>query len=238
VISKMKSTRSQTKISITFLLCVLSHSLLAQDDFIRMMNDTIHSIKYVFEARIDSVQSYAGYKNGDPIPFSKADWKHGSSSFDDDEGNSAMVYSKVWLTVCRNYKGKLPKQMILLIKNPYVTPYAVPHPNGDTTLGYLLSYPSHGHYESPLLPSKSYPITLLYWCYDVSRIKDRNLYTLNKFGETPMLLKGSIPRPDGSSDFGILYAMIRDKIFMNQKELSEYLGKIKTLKSKPKSYCK
>ncbi len=234
MISKMKSTKSQIKISITSLLFVLSHSLLAQDDFIKMMNDTIHSIKYVFEARIDSVQSFAGYKNGDPISFSKAD---SAGNFDDEDGNSAMCFSKVWVTVCRTYKGKLPKKFVLLIPNPYVMVYAVRQPNGETGLGYLQSYPSHGHYESPLLPSKSYPIRNIYWCYDVSRSKDRNLYTLNKFAETPMLLKGSIPRPDGSSDFGILYAMIRDKIFMNQKELSEYLRKIKTLKSNPKSHC-
>jgi len=235
---KFINTRSPIRFLFVGLFFTINLTLAAQDDFIKMMNDTIHSIKYVFEARVDSVQSYAGYKNGDPIPFSKADWKHGSSSFDDEDGNTALVYSKVWVTVCRTYKGKLPKQIILLIKNPYVTPYAVPHPSGDTTLGYLQSYPSHGYYDSPLLPSKSYPITRLYWCYDVSRIKDRDLYTLNKFAETPMLLKGSIPRPDGSYDFGVLYAMIRDKIFMNQEELSEYLGKIKTLKSNPKSYCK
>lgn len=231
----MKSSKSKIKISITCLLFVLSHSLLAQDSFIKMMNDTIHSIKYVFEARIDSVQSYAGYKNGDPISFSKAD---SAGNFDDEDGNSAMCFSKVWVTVCRSYKGKPPKKFVLLIPNPYVMVYAVRQPNGETGLGYLQSYPSHGHYESPLLPSKSYPITNLYWCYDLTPLKGKSYYTIRKFCEVPMHVKGSIPKSDGSSVFGILYAMIWDKIFMNQEELSEYLRKIKTLKSNPKSYCK
>jgi hypothetical protein len=231
----MKSTKSQIKISITFLLFVLSHSLLAQDDFIKMMNDTIHSIKYVFEARIDSVQSYAGYKNGDPISFSKAD---SAGNFDDEDGNSAMCFSKVWVTVCRSYKGKPPKKFVLLIPNPYVMVYAVRQANGETGLGYLQSEPSHGHYEAPLLPSKSYPITNIYWSYDLTPLKENRYYSMRKFCEVPMYVKGSIPRSDGSFDFGILYAMIRDKIFMNQEELSEYLRKIKTINSNPKSYCK
>lgn len=235
MIRKFTNTRSLIRFLLVCLFLTKNHTVSAQVDFIKFMNDTIHSIKYVFEARIDSVQSYAGYKNGDPIPSSKAD---SGGNFDDEDGNSAMCFSKVWVTVCRTYKGKLPKKFVLLIPNPYVMVYAVRQPNGETGLGYLQSYPSHGHYESPLLPSKSYPITNIYWCYDLSPLKGKSYYTIRKFAETPMLLKGSIPRPDGSSDFGILYAMIRDKIFMNQEELSKYLRKIKTLKSNPKSYCK
>lgn len=225
-------------LNIFLLICLLaikSNSALAQDSFIKMMNDTIHSIKYVFEARIDSVQSYAGYKNGDPIPFSKAD-KGGN--FDDEDGNSAICYSKVWVSVCRVYKGKLPRKFILLIPNPFVRIYAVPQPNGDTTLGYLQSYPSHGHYDSPLLPSKSYPITQLYWCFDVTPLKGSKFYTLNKCFESPMLLKGTIPKSDGSFYFGITYAMLGTKTFMNQEELSNYLKQIKTLNARPTSSCK
>ena len=203
-----------------------------QDSFVSMMNDTMHAIKYVFEARIDSVRTYPGRENGVPVPYGTADWSCGAGNF------SEITYSKVWINVCRSYKGKLPQKMILLVPQPYVSTYAMAHPNGDTTLGYLHVPPSHGQYDSPLLPSRGYPIKYLYWCYDVARSKNHaGYFTLIKFMQSPMDIPGSIPRADGSSDFGRIYAMLGLNWLMDQKELSSYLKQIKTLDPDPRSKC-
>ncbi|MDI1234156.1 MAG: hypothetical protein PSX81_07740 [bacterium] len=207
------------------------------DLFLKMMNDTIHNIKYVFEARVDSVQAFPGDKNGNPIPFSKGNWKNGGAKFDIGNTRQAIVYSKVWVSICRAYKGKLPKKIILLIPNTHVTAFAEVRPNGDTTLGYLQQYVSHGDTESPLLPSKSYPITLLYWCFDVSQTNVKGVYTMNKFFNSPMKLQGTVPNNRGYYDHAIIYALLGTKSFMNQAELSSYLKQIRTLKANPRPTC-
>jgi hypothetical protein len=219
-----------TILGIIYLTVVNFQPLCAQDDFIKMMNDTIHSIKYVFEARIDSVQIFAGDKDGKPVQFGTAEWKGEGGNFD------AISYSRVWVTVCRQYKGKVPHKMIFLISNPYISMYAIAH-NGDTTLGYIHSPPSHGDRGSPLMPSKSYPITNLYWCFDVSPIGKTKYHKISKFIEFPMKMKGSIPNSHGYYDAGIIYAWTGTKTFMTQAELSNYLENIDTLKANPKSLC-
>ena len=78
------------------------------------MDDTIHSIKYVFEARLDSVQTFVGDEAGNKIAAANANWKNGLGYFEDKNGTSLKVYSKVWITVCKSYKGKLPTNMVIL----------------------------------------------------------------------------------------------------------------------------
>lgn len=223
-------TRLLTRFAIIYLTLANFHPLYSQDDFIKMMNDTVHSLKYVFEARIDSVQTFAGDKDGNPVQFGTAEWRGEGGNFD------AISYSRVWVSVCRQYKGKLPKKMTFLISNPNVSIYAVAH-NGDTTLGYIHSPPSHGDHESPLMPSKGYPITNLYWCFDVAPIAKTGFYKMNKFCALPMKTIGDIPNSHGYFDRGIIYAWTGTKTFMTQTELSNYLRQIKTLNPNPRSLC-
>lgn len=221
-----------TQVGIIYLTVINSHPVYSQDDFIKMVNDTMHSIKYVFEARIDSVQTFVGDKNGKPVQFGTADWSSGAGNFD------AISYSRVWVSVCRVYKGKLPEKMVFLISNPNVSMYAMVQPNGDTTLGYIHSPPSHGDHESPLMPSKSYPITNLYWCFDVLPITGTNFYKFSKFAALPMKMKGTVLNSHGYYDPAIIYAWTGTKTFMTQGELSNYLKNIKTLKTtNPRCRC-
>lgn len=204
----------------------------SQDPFLDMINDTIHSLKYVFELRIDSVHAFPADKFGNPIPFSKADWKCGAGNFD------SMTYSKIWVTVCRSYKGKLPNKFIILQPAPYVHSYAFAGPSGDTTLGYIQNHPSHGDYEYSRLPSKGYPIKLIYWCYDIKPMRHKSgYYLISKFFESPMGEWGSLPRPDGTYSHERIYAMVGTKWFLNHRELADYLKQVKTLKIKTKSNC-
>lgn len=219
------------RLALIYLAALNAHHVCGQDDFIKMMNDTIHSIHSVFEARIDSVQTFAGDEKGNPVPFGTAEWNGGFGNFD------AVSYSKVWVSVCRQYKGKLPKKIIFLIRNPNVDMYAMVQPNGDTTLRYIYTPPSDGDYESPLMPSKSYPITNLYWCFNVLPLGKTGFYQLSKFCHFPMKFKGFIPNSDGHVDSGIIYAWTGLKTFMNQTELSDYLRLIKTLEPNPRSQC-
>lgn len=202
----------------------------AQDELIKMLNANVHKLKYVFEARIDSVQTFAGDSAGNPIPFGRAEWKGEGGNF------YAMSYSRVWVTACRQYKGKLPEKMILLISNPEVSMYAIAH-GGDTTLGWIHSPPSHGSKGSPLMPSKGYPITNLYWCFDVAPIAKTGYYKMNEFCALPMKIIGDIPNAHGYWNRGIIYAFTGTRTFMNQEELSEYLKQIKTIKPNPRSQC-
>lgn len=224
-------TRLRKRLVLFYLAFVSFHPLYSQDDLIKLLNDTIHTIKYVFEARIDSVQTFAGDKNGNPVQFGTADWSSGVGNFD------AISYSKVWVSVCREYKGKLPKKLILLINNPYVNMYAMKQPNGDTTLGYIHSPPSHGDRGSPLMPSKGYPITNLYWCFDVSPIGKTGFYRMSKLIELPMKIIGDIPNSHGYYDRGIIYAWTGTKTFMTQVELSNYLKNIRTINANPRAQC-
>lgn len=196
------------------------------------MNDTIHSIKYVFEARIDSVQTFAGDDAGNKVPYGRADWNMGIGNFDDRNGTQLMAYSKVWITVGDVYKGKVPKKMVVLLPQPFTTVTALKAPNGDTVLSYMEVQPSHGNYESALLPSKSYPISRLYWCYDLSKKKGSKEYQLKTFIHTPLKSVGYIPQADGSGKQGIVYAMIGEKIFENKELFENYLHGIRGLKFK------
>jgi hypothetical protein len=127
--------------------------------------------------------------------------------------------------------------MVLLISNPEVSMYAMVQPNGDTTLGWIHTPPSHGSQGSPLMPSKGYPITNLYWCFDVVPIAKTGFYKMNKFCELPMKMIGDIPNSHGYFDRGIIYAWTGNKTFMTQEELSKYLAQIKTIKPNPSSQC-
>jgi hypothetical protein len=214
------------------LILVTPEILYPQDSFISMLNDTIHALKYVFEARIDSVQTYPGDKNGDPIPYAKADWSGGAGNF------SSLAYSKVWMSICRVYKGKLPKKILVLILQEYVSVYAFTQPSGDTALGYVYVPPSHGKKDYPLLPSRSYPITFMYWCYDASHSKNNpDYFIITEFMKSSMDIPTTFPKPDGSAKRGRLYAMLGLENFMTQAELSSYLRKIKTLDANPRCRC-
>ena len=194
------------------------------------MNDTIHSIKYVFEARLDSVQTFVGDEAGNKIPAATANWKDGLGYFEDKSGTSLKVYSKVCITVCKSYKGKPPKRMVILLPDEFTSAYAQVTPSGDTVCGFMESYPSHGNYERALLPSKSYPIYRLYWCYDVVKQKRKGEYAFKTFLHNPLRIQAFIPQVDGSGKNTIIYTMIGDRIFEKQEVFENYLRSIKTLK--------
>lgn len=210
--------------------CFLDSNLHAQDSFSKMMNDTIHSIKYVFEARLDSVQTFVGDEAGNKIPASEANWKNGLGYFEDKSGTSLKVYSKVWITVCKSYKGKPPAKIVILLPNEFTSVYSQVTPSGDTVCSFMESYPSHGNYERALLPSKFYPIYRLYWCYDIVKQKRKKEYALKTFLQMPLRIQAFTPNGDGSGRNGIVYTMIGDKIFEKQEEFEFYLQGIKSLK--------
>ena len=220
------------QITLSTILLLITQFGFGQDAFLDMVNDTITSIKYVFEVRIDSVHAFPADEFGNPTPFSKADWRCGVGNFDN------KTYSKMYVTVCRIYKGKLPLKFIILQPAPYVFSHAEINLNGDTTLGYISVPPSHGHYEYSRLPSNGYPIKLLFWCFDVRPLKNTtNYYQVNKYFESPMGEYGSLPRPDGTYSHEKIYAMLGTKWLMNQEELSNYIRQIKTLNANPRPKC-
>jgi hypothetical protein len=219
-------------ITISTILMMITQCSFGQDTFLDTINDTIHSIKYVFEARIDSVHAFPADEFGNPIPFSKAEWRYGVGNFDN------ITYSKMYVTACRAYKGKLPLKFIILQPAPYVFSHAEINLNGDTTLGYISVPPSHGNYENSRLPSNGYPIKILFWCFDVKLIKNTaNYYQVHNYFESQMGEYGSLLQADGSYSHEKIYAMLGTKWFLNQEELSNYLKQIKTLNANPKSKC-
>lgn len=195
-----------------------------------MMNDTIHSIKYVFEARLDSVQTFVGDEAGNKIAAANANWKNGLGYFEDKNGTSLKVYSKVWITVCKSYKGKPSTKMVILLPDEFTSAFAQVTPSGDTVFGFMESYPSHGNYERALLPSKSYPIYRLYWCYDVVKQKRKSEYSFKTYLHMPLRIQSFIPQVDGSGKNTIIYTMIGERIFEDSKEWNDYLRQIKTLR--------
>lgn len=219
-----------TRAAFIILISLIPRVINAQDSFIKMMNDTIHSIKYVFEARIDSVQTFAGDEVGNKVQYGRANWDRGIGNFDIKNGRQLMAYSKVWITIAQVYKGKLPKKMVFLLPQENTTVVAQITPKGDTVLSYMQVHSSHGNIESALLPSKSYPIYRLYWCYDVVKQKRKNEYALKTFLHMPLRIQAFIPNSDGSGRNGIIYTMIGDRIFEKQEEFENYLRSIKTLK--------
>jgi hypothetical protein len=227
-----------TRLIFIYFLILDFNSLKAQDNWIKIMNDTIHNIKYVFEARIDSVQSYPADYNGDEIPVSKANWKNGTGYFGS-PAQKAPVYSRVYVTICRVYKGKLPNKITFLIKDRFVNSTTHILENGDTIIKYYPDYPSWYH-ELPLLPSKTlYPITNLYWCYDVTRIKKSHCYSLDKYSD--WLLKYNLRMStDGSTyqDFFYTLPYPYSGPYIRQNELSVFFKQVKTLNTNPLDYCK
>jgi hypothetical protein len=236
-ISGIKCTMHMMKpigrfIQVITLFISLSSKLKAQEDFLKKTNDTIWSIKYVFEARIDSVQTYPGDDLGNPIPYGRADWSCGAGNF------QSMVYSRVYITVCRVYKGRLPEHFVLLIPIPYVNVHAMSNANGDTTLGYLYVPPSHGDHDSPLLPSKGYPIWKLYWAFDLIPVAiASNTYTIRKYAECPMRIPGHLLNNHGMYDQVTYYAWIGDKTILTREEFLKYLRNVRTLHLEALSRC-
>ena len=228
----MKGTKNIKRLLLSGLLLFLQLVAYAQDDFIKMMNDTIHSIKYVFEARIDSVQTFAGDEAGNKVQYGSANWDRGIGNFDIKNGRQLMAYSKVWITIAQVYKGKLPKKMVALLPQENTTVIAQVTPKGDTVLSYMQVHSSHGNNESTLLPSKSYPIYRMYWCYDVVKQKHKNEYALMTFLHMPLRIQAFIPNNDGSGRNGIIYTMIGDRIFERQEEFELYLRGVGDLKFK------
>lgn len=211
------------RLALILVFCFFKSKTLAQDTFIKMMNDTIHSIKYVFEARLDSIQTFVGDETGNMIPAANANWKNGLGYFEDKSGTSLKVYSKVWITVCKSYKGKPPAKMVILLPDEFTSAYAQVTPSGDTVCGFVESYPSHGNYERALLPSKSYPIYRLYWCYDVVKQKRKGEYAFKTFLHMPLRIQAFVPQSDGSGKNEIIYTMISDRIFEKKEEFEYYL---------------
>lgn len=213
------------KIFFILLLSLTSSPVFSQDEFLKFINDTIHSVKFVFEAKIDSVQAFPADESGNPVPYGRADWSCGAGNFE------CSTFTKMFVTVCHTYKGNLPKRMIIFQKAPFVQSFAHKTLSGDTVLSFIRNPPSHGSYEYTRLPSRGYPIKLLYWCYDVKQIEDKpKHFQMHKLMESPMDEWWTFEKSEGNFAREKAYAILGQKAFMTRDELVEYLKKVMTLK--------
>lgn len=227
-------------------LCLLCASVLGQAqerDIISRINDTIASLPYVFEGHVEGVEIYPADDQGNRLPMSSAKWNGNVAHFFDAQGNRAYSFTSATITVCRAYKGDLPKRIIMVSKVPGLSLDARIE-NGDTTFGFIKPRATHRNSYAPMLPSKGYPIRKLFF---VERLEQptrtdftgkREYSSMQIYYEAPMDLLMSDDKPDGSAEAYKAYAVIYPHVLRTQEELSELLGKINGLEANPEDRCK
>jgi len=212
-------------------------------DILSILNDTIANVPFVFEGRVDAVEVFPGDDQGNRLPKSAAHWENGLAHFYDKQDNEAEGYTSATITVCRSYKGTLPQNIVMVTKAECINNMYLVANGKDTALQFVNVPPSHGLPISLMLPSASYPISKLFF---VDRFVDakeeryvgaRYRSNMNIVYEAPMHIQTLKEKPDGSAEAVQSYAVIYPYTFADQKELSEFLGKIKTLNPNPSCNC-
>lgn len=229
-------------------LFFLIHGMFSQTEkCVEAINNSINTIPFVFEGKVESVEIYAGDDFGNKLPKSSARWKDDAAYFYDSLGKPAHGYSSAKIKICKVYKGEFKKKtktIIILAKGGVLNSIYLVKNGKDTTLSYLINSTKHNDEENKIiLPSSEY-FSKIYFCnkiepVDKKKYADNNYYTnFNSLFEFSFGEIINVKQPDGSILQQKAYVIACNESLKNEVELTVFLKRIKTLKAKPKNFCK
>lgn len=245
--------KNNLKLSLILLITVLTTLVRSQSpimSYIADINAHMSSIPLVFEGRVQSVEIFAGDKNGNPLPNSALQWNGDIGYWKLPNGNQGYGYTKAKIKVCKIYKGdiELDENHCFTVLTRAHSMNNIYRDKSDATniyTSYLYMPATHlgPHEEEVILPHPTYP-TKLYLCDKLDPIGATNYaadeYYVSNFHvmyDAPMFVPVEVMGANGMSTMQTAYCQLfAQNVFKDQTEFQTFLAAI-GLNPTPTNYC-